>query len=274
MSTVTEIEINEGVDGESTSIPIKDEPTVEDLRKKFLSQSPLLPSCCIFRVPEVIRRQKIEAYEPNIVSIGPMHRHHRDKKFKFFEDVKRWYLHCLLSSPTDISLESLIKGIMALGKSTRDCYDCYAYPLDPLDNLKEKDFVEMMILDGCFLLELFRKECFYELQEDYDPVFNVSCMREHLYHDLLLLENQLPWSVLECLYNLTANSPSQSASLTYLVLNFFRQSPADVLMLNHNFRLPCKILHILDLVRIISFVAAFILLVLTLVQTLYAIQWP
>ncbi|KAI5327056.1 hypothetical protein L3X38_026452 [Prunus dulcis] len=235
-----EIEI-ERVDG--TSIPIKDEPAVEDLRKKLLEHSPWLPSCCIFRVPEVIRRQKIQAYEPNIVSIGPIHRHHRAEKFKLFEDVKRWYLHCLISSSQYVSLESLIKVVMELGKSARDCY---AYPLD---DLNEKDFVEMMILDGCFLLQLFRKACFCVLEKDNDPVFSVSCTLEHLYHDLLLLENQLPWSVLECLYNLTANCPSQEASLTYLVLNFFRQSPADELMLNHSFRLPCKILHILDLLR-------------------------
>ncbi|CAL8155191.1 unnamed protein product [Prunus armeniaca] len=238
-----EIEIKERVDGESTSIPIKDEPTVEDLRKKLLSHSPWLPSCCIFRVPEVIRRQKIEAYEPNIVSIGPIHRHHRAEKFKLFEDVKRWYLHCLLSSSQYVSLESLIKVIMELAKSARDCY---AYPLD---DLNEKDFVEMMILDGCFLLQLFRKAYCCELEEDYDPAFDVCCTREHLYHDLLLLENQLPWSVLECLYNLTANCPSQEASLPYLVLNFFRQSSADELMLTHSFSQPRKILHILDLVR-------------------------
>ncbi|VVA40597.1 PREDICTED: UPF0481 At3g47200, partial [Prunus dulcis] len=71
---------------------------------------------------------------------------------------------------------------------------------------------------------------------------------EHLYHDLLLLENQLPWSVLECLNNLTANSPGQrGAFLTLLVLNFFKQSEADLLMLNINLKPQYEILHILDL---------------------------
>ncbi|CAL8155130.1 unnamed protein product [Prunus armeniaca] len=135
---------------------------------------------------------------------------------------------------------------MELYKSARDCY------ADPLDGLNREQFVEMMILDGCFLLELFRKEYLYVLQKDPepDPIFNVSCMREHLYHDLLLLENQLPWSVLECLNNLTANSPSQrGAPLTLLVLNFFSQSEADLLMLNIKSMPQYEILHILDLVR-------------------------
>ncbi|CAB4279128.1 unnamed protein product [Prunus armeniaca] len=236
------------VDGESTSVIINDGPTVEELKKnieaKLLTHSPLLPLCCIFKVPEVIRRQKKQAYEPDIVSIGPFH--HGNKKFQLFEDVKRWYLQCLLSSSKDVSLESLIKVIMELAKSARDCYVA-----DPLDgDLDQKYFVEMMILDGCFLLELFRKARYEELQNENDPVFNVSCMKEHLYHDLLLLENQLPWSVLECLYNLTANSPNQRGdSLTSLVLNFFMQSEADYLMLNSSFELPYKILHILALIR-------------------------
>lgn len=191
----------------------------------------------------MIRRQKKQAYEPNIVSIGTFHR--GNKKFQLFEDVKRWYLYCLLDSSKDVSLESLIKVIMELAKSAHDCY-----AVDPLvGDLDQKDFVEMMILDGCFLLELFRKAIYCDLNED-DPVFNMSCMQQHLYHDLLLLENQLPWSVLECLDNLTANSPSQRGySLTSLVLNFFKQSDADNLMLNPSFELPCKILHILDLIR-------------------------
>ncbi|KAI5327487.1 hypothetical protein L3X38_026883 [Prunus dulcis] len=235
-------------DGESRSIIIYDASTVEELKKnieaKLLTHSPLLSSCCIFRVPEVIRRQKEQAYEPNIVSIGPFH--HGNKKFQLFECVKRWYLQCLLSSCKDVSLESLIKVIMELAKSARDCYVA-----DPLDgDLDQKYFVEMMILDGCFLLELFRKALLYEPQNENDPIFNVSCMRTYLCHDLLLLENQLPWSVLECLYNLTANSLSQrGASLTSLVLNFFRQSVVDNLMLNPSFELPCQILHILDLIR-------------------------
>ncbi|CAL9028339.1 unnamed protein product [Prunus brigantina] len=240
------------VDGESTSVHIKDESIVEGLKNtiedklRCHSHSPLLPSCCIFRVPEVIRRQKVEAYEPNIVSIGPIHGHPRGKKFEPFEGVKKWYLQCLLSSSTDIRLESLIKMIMELYKSARDCY------ADALDGLNREEFVEMMILDGCFLLELFRKEYLYGQQEnpEPDPIFNVSCMREHLYHDLLLLENQLPWSVLECLNNLTANSPSQrGASLTLLVLKFFIQSEADLLMLNIKSMPQYEILHILDLVR-------------------------
>ncbi|XP_021823087.1 UPF0481 protein At3g47200-like [Prunus avium] len=229
---------------DSTSILI-DDGIAEELRKtiatKLLGNSPVPAHCCIFRVPDLIRRQKTAAYEPDIVSIGPFHQG-CGEKFQLMETVKRWYLQCLLSSCLDISLDSLIKGIMELGRSARECY------ADPLDHLSQKDFVEMMILDGCFLLELFRKELWDDLQDENDPVFNLSCMLEYLYHDLLLLENQLPWFVLERLYNLTANNANQkTASLTELVLNFFRQAVTDERIFDPN--LPFEILHILDLIR-------------------------
>ncbi|CAL9028827.1 unnamed protein product, partial [Prunus brigantina] len=241
------------VDGDDTSVVINVEELKSNIDAKFRVHSPLPHSCCIFKVPEVIRRHNEQAYEPNIVSIGPFH--HGKEKFQFFENVKHWYFTRLISSTENVSLDSLIEGIMELAKSAQDCY--VAYPLD--GDLDKKYFVEMMIFDGCFLLELFRKAFTFELrnendplQNENDPVFNVSCMQEHLYHDLLLLENQLPWSVLECLYNLTANSDSPSqrgVSLTSLVLNFFRQSDADILMLNSNLKPKYKILHILDLIR-------------------------
>ncbi|KAI5341378.1 PREDICTED: UPF0481 [Prunus dulcis] len=237
--------------GDSTSILI-DDGTAEELRntitKNLLGDSPLPAHCCIFRVPELIRRQKKAAYEPDIVSIGPFHRG-CGEKFQLMEKVKRWYLQCLLLSCTDISLDSLIKGIMELGRRARDCY------ADPLEHLSQKDFVQMMILDGCFLLELFRKELWDDLQDENDPVFNLSCMLEYLYHDLLLLENQLPWFVLERLYNLTANNTNQtSASLTKLVLNFFKQSVFDDRISDLNLNLPFEILHILDLIRTVTVV--------------------
>ncbi|KAM2143118.1 hypothetical protein ACFX1R_046959 [Malus domestica] len=90
-------------------------------------------------------------------------------------------------------------------------------------------------------------------RDENDPIFNVSCMLEYLYHDVLLLENQLPWFVLERLYNLTAvkntTCEGNDPSLTDLVLNFCRQSVTDDRIFNSSLNIPSKILHILDLIR-------------------------
>ncbi|XP_070673097.1 UPF0481 protein At3g47200-like [Malus domestica] len=190
--------------------------------------------------------KKIQAYEPDIVSIGPLHRGRGGDKFQLMEKVKRWYLQCLLAD-ANITLANLITGVVDFKKRARDCY------AEPLDHFNKKDFIEMMIIDGCFLIELFRKGFSVDQRDENDPVFNVSCMPQYLFHDLLLLENQLPWFVLERLYNLTAvkntTSEGNAASLPDLVLNFFKQSVADDFIFKPCLNLPHEPLHILDLIR-------------------------
>ncbi|BFG25213.1 hypothetical protein CerSpe_114870 [Prunus speciosa] len=88
-----------------------------------------------------------------------------------------------------------------------------------------------MVVDGCFIIELFRKyftavtpgkfarEVFIERD---DPVFNMNWMITALLYDLLLLENQIPWRVLDCLFKLTReNDETDEPSLSALTLNYF-----------------------------------------------------
>ncbi|KAI5347916.1 hypothetical protein L3X38_000803 [Prunus dulcis] len=95
----------------------------------------------------------------------------------------------------------------------------------------------MMILDGGFVIELFRKFVVRQTSDEKhvdgnDPIFRMDCMFQYLCHDLLLLENQLPWFVLQHLYNLTLDPEPEkySPSLTILMLTAFTsQKP-----LNHS----------------------------------------
>nr|XP_011467705.1 PREDICTED: UPF0481 protein At3g47200-like isoform X1 [Fragaria vesca subsp. vesca] len=212
------------------------------LNTKILkADSPLPSTCCIFRVPEVLRRQKVRAYEPDIVSIGPLHRG-ADAKFKLVENVKEWYLKCLLWRMPSITLDRLIESMKELEIEARGCYS------DPCNDLDQNDFIEMLILDGCFLIELFRKAPDESKQDDHDPIFNVSCMLEYLYHDLLLIENQLPWFVLECFYNLIESD--NHVPLSTVVINFFRDSVADPSIFSYRkSKSTIEILHIVDLIR-------------------------
>ncbi|ONI26505.1 hypothetical protein PRUPE_1G029300 [Prunus persica] len=170
---------------------------------------------CIFRVPKVLKRHKPEAYEPDFVSIGPFH-HGAGKQFQHMENVKQWYLNNLLSRRNNVSLKNLIDCVVPLEKSAREFY------AEPLDHLSQNDLVEMMILDGCFVIELFRK---YPSDEEHidanDPIFNMDCMFQYLCHDLLLLENQLPWFVLQHLYDLTLDPNEPERSLTIVMLTVF-----------------------------------------------------
>ncbi|XP_040996251.1 UPF0481 protein At3g47200-like [Juglans microcarpa x Juglans regia] len=58
----------------------------------------------------------------------------------------------------------------------------------------------MMLLDGCFIVELLR---FYEKNREGEPLFKTRWTRTNISRDLLLLENQLPMFVLQKIFELT-----------------------------------------------------------------------
>ncbi|KAG7952070.1 hypothetical protein I3843_12G041000 [Carya illinoinensis] len=170
------------------------------IRVKLLQTYDQLPSssqyCSIFRVPNMLRRHNEKAFTPEVVSIGPFHRGNR--QLQAMEIIKQHYLNCLLYRTGISALESLVKAIQSIKP---DCRKCYA----EVDELSGEKFIEMMLIDGCFILEfLYRYQqkgrSIHEGEDD--PVFKTSWMPRKIIADLLLLENQLPWCVLRCLFNL------------------------------------------------------------------------
>ncbi|KAL6192148.1 hypothetical protein ACLB2K_038535 [Fragaria x ananassa] len=224
---------------------------------------------CIFRVPYVLRRQNPESYTPDVVSIGPFHHYPetrakeegkggkegiREKDFQHIERVKQSYLNEILAGMNTTTLEGLTAEVIKLsdqkseGGFEQRAREFYA---EPLDHIPSKDFTEMMIVDGCFLLQLFRKFNNPNLRAFDD------CMFHFLSHDILLLENQLPWFVIHSLYNLTHELYPSEYSLSTLILEAFCTLPSleqscssyknrlhrDKLHFEGRFR------HILDLLR-------------------------
>ncbi|GMN31975.1 hypothetical protein TIFTF001_044642 [Ficus carica] len=175
------------------------------------------PQRCIFKVPNILKRHNPKAYTPNGFSIGPYH--YGKKHLKATQKIKLKYLHDLISgfADPDKVLETFIGAIRKVQQKARDCYG------DPFDHISADEFVKILVLDGCFLIELFRKSEDKKLQKDDDPVFTVSCMRTLLGHDLILLENQIPWMVLELLFDIITRKLRGSLveSLSLLVLCYF-----------------------------------------------------
>ncbi|KAF5449379.1 hypothetical protein F2P56_029830 [Juglans regia] len=186
------------------------------ISEKLRDNSPSLLVSSIFRVPQKLRRRNENVYDPNIVSIGPYHR--GTKRLAPMEKIKMWYLGSLLKRfplPPDEALEHIVESIRELQRRARDCY---ANPF----KLNEEKFIGILVVDGCFLLELFRKDAYIAPRHRDDPIFNTSWMFENLYHDLILMENQIPWFVLHRLYELTASTSEQEPDfLVKLVLKFF-----------------------------------------------------
>ncbi|KAM6573208.1 hypothetical protein CsatA_017288 [Cannabis sativa] len=93
-----------------------------------------------------------------------------------------------------------------------------------------------------------------ELRKSDDPIFGVNCMMASLCGDLVLLENQIPWLVLDCLFQKIVTTPEvvskDELPLTTLVTNFFSgwwfSSEVDN---NYEEIHKCENKHILDLLR-------------------------
>ncbi|GMP55746.1 hypothetical protein CsSME_00020476 [Camellia sinensis var. sinensis] len=119
-----------------------------DIDRK-LAELTLIPSeRCIFRVHDVLRNENKKAYEPEVVAIGPYH--HGKDNLQPMEEHKLRYLKRLLNRRNETSAE---RYIVAMRESEQKARKSYADPT----SLDSNKFVEMMLLDGCFIVELLRK---------------------------------------------------------------------------------------------------------------------
>ncbi|XP_043714872.1 UPF0481 protein At3g47200-like [Telopea speciosissima] len=78
-----------------------------------------------------------------------------------------------------------------------------------------------MAVDGLFIIELFRKISGHFKVYDNDPIFHSDLKSTRVVRDLVLLENQIPMSVLQTLFDLTKDPISDHFSLVQLALIFF-----------------------------------------------------
>ncbi|GAB4834218.1 hypothetical protein Ancab_032483 [Ancistrocladus abbreviatus] len=91
-------------------------------------------------------------------------------------------------------------------------------------DLDEHEFVEMMVVDGCFVLELFRKVAKLVRFETDDPIASMQWVFSFLLRDLLRLENQQSLFVLEGLWEASRSVDERECgwSLVSLRLHFFK----------------------------------------------------
>ncbi|XP_040999434.1 UPF0481 protein At3g47200-like [Juglans microcarpa x Juglans regia] len=162
------------------------------------------------KVPVPMFKVDKGAYVPMVVSIGPFH--HNEPSLQAMQTQKRQFLDRLIRNRTGQPiLEKGLKNAMReLEEKTRDFY---AYDFQAI---KPDDFVHMMLLDGCFIVELLR---LYEKKYVGEPFFKTRWMRTNISRDLLLLENQLPMFVLQKIFELTTLTGEET--LNMLALRFF-----------------------------------------------------
>ncbi|KAK3187802.1 hypothetical protein Dsin_027363 [Dipteronia sinensis] len=180
-----------------------------DAKLSSLPQNP--PERCIFKVHYELRSVNEKAYEPEMLAIGP---YHRDKnRLQVMEEHKLRYLQQLLRRRNESSVNKYVVELRGFEERARKCY------ADSL-SLSVDKFVEMLLLDGCFIIELFRKYAILELRDINDPTFSMDWILNSVARDMMLFENQLPFFVLHRLFNMTM-IPDMHYDLVDVALHFF-----------------------------------------------------
>lgn len=180
---------------------------------------------CIYRIPHFLRDDQglgdDKAYIPQVVSIGPYHRLKR--RLHPMERHKWRALHYMLKRKRQ-SIKLYIEAMQELEDRVRACYE------GPL-TLTSNEFVEMLVLDGCFILEFFRgyTEGFENLgYERNDPIFAMRGMMYSIRRDMMMIENQIPLFVLDKLILLQLGDVNQKSIVAELAIIFFDPlSPID-----------------------------------------------
>ncbi|XP_068668972.1 UPF0481 protein At3g47200-like [Aristolochia californica] len=149
--------------------------------------------CSIYRVPPRVQEQNEKMYRTQMVSIGPYH--HGQPHLKPMEEHKVRALRQFLER-SGKTMDDLKQALRDDTSSLMDSYE----DLDA-EWLDKDKFLELMILDACFILEFVRSGSSSNSSgySESDPVFGIyrSSRFKNLYLDILKLENQIPFLVLE-----------------------------------------------------------------------------
>ena len=122
--------------------------------------------------------------------------------------------HVLKHSNHDINL--YLDAVKELEERARAYYEGPS-----ITSLGSNEFVEMMVLDGCFVIEL-SAEGFKQLgYPRNDPIFAMRGSMHSIQQDMIMLENQLPLFILDRLLGLQLGNPGQKGLVAKLVLQFF-----------------------------------------------------
>ncbi|RXH72609.1 hypothetical protein DVH24_012293 [Malus domestica] len=210
-----------------------------DMEKQWRNLSELSGERCIYRVPERLRQVNEKAYTPQVVSIGPLH--HDNKSLKAMEEHKLRYLRHFLSR-TRVRLFDYIQMVQRQEERLRGSY---AEPI-----VFDKDeFVRIVSVDAAFVLEVLLRFHYSNYTKEDDYIFKNPTMKEDVVRDLKLLENQLPFFILQDLFTFFPYSP-EHPSLLKISCTFF-QSQIDSKGKEKYDEIGVEVKHFVDLIRIL-----------------------
>ncbi|XP_062202627.1 UPF0481 protein At3g47200-like [Phragmites australis] len=175
----------------------------------------------IYRVPACIKDLNCKAYQPQVVSLGPFH--HGEPHLRPMDAHKRRSLvHFLRRARRPLS-----EFAAAVGDAVERLEGAYQGLGDEWRGGER--FLELMVTDGCFLLEVMRTANRREVNDyaDDDPVFSAHGLLytvPYIRRDMLMIENQLPLLVLDRLLAVESGKEGNEELINGMVLRFL--SPA------------------------------------------------
>ncbi|EXC00010.1 hypothetical protein L484_005823 [Morus notabilis] len=196
----------------------------------------------IQRVPAVLREQKElgQYFEPRWISFGPIH--YGKPKLKAAEKHKLELVAKFIRDNGYKSDEELYGEIkIGIDGLIWECFDEEAFDKD----FDKETLNWILFFDGCTILQFIhscsKKDDFKELKIKNDQIAFIN-------HDLFLLENQIPYRVLELLMN--AKKVSKKEELQKSLKNFIRKNVMAPEKYQKDFKVDANMAHLLDLLRV------------------------
>lgn len=242
-------------------VDIEDFSWIQTVRKKLNSARPQLHSSrprTIFRVPENIRRGDSKAYEPLVVSIGPYHYQLAQRGTRVAMQDHKWQcVRCLLSRHKSQEQATQLLDRCLLQLKALDCEvrSCYSKNL----HFDQRKLASIMLLDGCFIIHVLlkqlenedrpmvavnerrrdegmekqkqkgnrKKEEIVELdigdqEENIEgPLLGMLWIWNLIVYDLLKIENQIPFFIIQLLFDILKIPADEGIDLANLALQLF-----------------------------------------------------
>jgi len=148
----------------------------------------------VSRVPGHVRIRNPDAYTPGLVAIGPLHAKDAERRLRPGNRLKMAYLHSLISRghPDPAGHLGVIQGYVRL-VAAREREARAMYAAEDVDDVTAEDFIQMLVLDGCFILEHLVNVATGRAEPS---LHATSFGPAQLSVDLVLAENQIPFFVL------------------------------------------------------------------------------
>ncbi|KAF8692029.1 hypothetical protein HU200_039977 [Digitaria exilis] len=171
----------------------------EEAARKFKSDIDMMKQK-IHRYPPSIEGMDTYYTVPRIVAIGPYH--HEKWKLKEAEKVKHVAAYHCIKESGGLYVQEMYEAVVSVMEKidARRLYD-----KEVMEGMSDNEFQPMMFYDACFLV------MYMMIRTSNDADYNEYGLRDFfesndrdIAHDIMLLENQIPWSVVDAIMKYTS----------------------------------------------------------------------